>query len=537
MRKLLLVVSILLFFSCDNKTIENDSGNYTDELQYLNNLGFNIDSAIIEDDAIIVEGDISFNLDRLKEDMRKKQWRSEFVINQVNVKDIKVKISSSLNSYWAERTRDAMNTWNSVQNSSVFFREVTSDEDIIVYHANVGSAVAEFPTIDGKPGYRVRVDPNFRRSTTMLHELGHCLGLRHDHYERESPEGRRQVIKTPDHDYLSIMSYHPNRYLTPFDIIAIQKMYPSNGINIWSHTISTGEHSGRYRQHLGDVNGDGRDDLIQFQTNGVQGWVGLANPDGTINIWSHTISTGEHSGRYRQHLGDVNGDGRDDLIQFQTNGVQGWVGLANPDGTINIWSHTISTGEHSGRYRQHLGDVNGDGRDDLIQFQTNGVQGWVGLANPDGTINIWSHTISTGEHSGRYRQHLGDVNGDGRDDLIQFQTNGVQGWVGLANPDGTINIWSHTIRTGEHSGRYRHHIGDINGDGYADLVQFETNGVLGWIGYGDSSGNIDVWSQYVYTAEHSGRYRQHIGDVNGDGKADLIQFQTGGTQGWVGLTQ
>jgi len=317
-----------------------------------------------------------------------------------------------------------------------------------------------------------------------------------------------------------------------------------SAFDVWTHTVNTGEWNGAYRTFLEDVNGDGRADLVQISTAGGTGWISLAKPDGSFNIWDLTFPTGELNGLYRPHFADVNGDGRVDLIQFGITGGNkgsGWVGLAGPDGNFQIWTHTINTGEWDGAYQQFFEDVNGDGRADLVQISTAGGTGWISLAKPDGSFHIWDLTFPTGEYNGLYRPHFADVNGDGRVDLIQFGITGGNkgsGWVGLAGPDGNFQIWTHTINTGEWDGAYRHFFADVNGDGRADLVQISIRGGTGWISLAKPDGSFHIWDLTFPTGELNGLYRPHFSDVNGDGRVDLIQFGITGVnkcKGWVGI--
>jgi len=143
---------------------------------------------------------------------------------------------------------------------------------------------------------------------------------------------------------------------------------------------------------------DGQKDLVQISILGGQGWVGLASSTGAFNLWSKTFYTGEANGAYRHYFEDVNGDGKEDLVQISIKGGQGWVALADANGSLALWTNTFSTGEVKGLYRHHFADVNGDGKTDLVQFSRPGGSGWVGLANLNNTFKIWSANIGTGEY-------------------------------------------------------------------------------------------------------------------------------------------
>lgn len=310
----------------------------------------------------------------------------------------------------------------------------------------------------------------------------------------------------------------------------------SNGTDnfqIWSKYFPTGEGLGNYRHYFADVNGDGRTDLIQISVHGYAGFIALAGTDGNFNVWSHSFPTGEGNGNYRHYLADVNGDGRADLIQISVYGNAGFIALAGPDGNFNVWSHSFPTGEGNGNYHHYFADVNGDGRADLIQISVHGYAGFIALAGSDGNFNVWTHGFPTGEGDGNYHHHLADVNGDGRADLIQMSVHGYAGFIALAGTDGNFNVWSHGFPTGEGDGNYSHHFVDVNGDGRADIVQMSRPGNAGYIGLAGPDGNFNIWSNSFPAGEYGGNYRHMFADVNGDGRTDLIQTTVYGSVGWI----
>jgi len=439
-----------------------------------------------------------------------------------------------------------------------------------------------------------------------VHEFGHALGFAHEQNRPDTPDwcdedqGSNGTVHVGLWDRNSIMNYCSTFWnnqgnLSTVDVSTVQTYYgapilTNDNFQIWSASFPTGEYSNSYRHHFGDINGDGRDDLVQFSAHSTSGWIGLANASGNFNIWTHSVPTGELGGTYTHHLADVNGDNRTDLIQFGRD--TGWVGIANASGAFQIWTYTIPTGRYGTTYRHYFADTNGDGRSDLVQIG-NTTTGWVGIADVNGDIDIWTHSFPTGEYSGRYRQQLADVNGDGRADLIQFGNedyfNKDRMWIGLANAsgnfqiwthsllntdldensnfyiedvngdgrsdliqvnldhaygrialgqaDGQFDFWSHSFAAGEINGEFAHKFADVNADGRTDIIQLQKHGGEGWIGLGNASGNFDIWNTSFATGEFAGIYTHHLADVNGDNRADLIQMQTQGVSGWIGLSQ
>src|SRR4051812_16840861 len=150
-----------------------------------------------------------------------------------------------------------------------------------------------------------------------------------------------------------------------------------------------------------DVNGDHRADLIGFGPDGVH--IALAQGDGfaTPQVVLNDLEghLGWHGATSVRTLADVNRDGRPDLIGIGPFTVR--VSLASADGTFSgppaaVWSGDYSAGAgwDPARHPLMLGDVNGDGRADLVGINDWGV--YVSLATDTsfGPPQLWLRALS-----------------------------------------------------------------------------------------------------------------------------------------------
>jgi len=319
----------------------------------------------------------------------------------------------------------------------------------------------------------------------------------------------------------------------------------------------------RYPRLLGDVNGDGRADIVGFGESGA--YVSLGTSTGSFaGMTLATTSFGAGAGAgswssndlYVRHLADVNGDGKADIVGFGNHGA--YVSLGNADGsfgTITLVSTDYGAAASAGgwsandRYPRMLADVNGDGKIDIVGVGEAGV--YVSLATAGGSFapatlatTAFGAAASAGGWSSddQYPRHLADVNGDGRADVVGFGHAGV--YVSLANANGTFDAATFSLGgfgAGAGAGgwtsddRYPRELADVNGDHKIDVIGFGNGGVYIALGKGD--GTFDPIKQDLnFFGLQPGAggwasddlYPRHLADVNHDGAADIVGFASNG---------
>jgi hypothetical protein len=344
-------------------------------------------------------------------------------------------------------------------------------------------------------------------------------------------------------------------YLKPFWVFAIASfaLWFCIAPPVWAQDIiyvydgTKGDQLGLSVSGAGDVNGDGYADFIV----GAYGNDSAGDNAGRAYVYSGLtgyllyIFDGEAAYDYFGYsvsgAGDVNGDGFDDLIVGAYDNSAGGIlaGRAyvysGQSGAL-LWTFTgKAAGEYFGYSVSGAGDVNNDGYADLIvgAYENDAGGHNAGRAYVySGKTGDTLFTItgeSANDQLGYSVSGSGDVNGDGYADLIVGAPGYFTGGVNTGRAYIYSGLTEDTLFTiiGSMGSQFGYSVsgaGDVNGDGYPDLIVGEP--------YGYSVGRASVYSGptgdllNTFTGEAAddrfGLSVSGAGDVNNDGYADLI---------------
>jgi hypothetical protein len=269
--------------------------------------------------------------------------------------------------------------------------------------------------------------------------------------------------------------------------------------------------------HSGDFNGDGRLDLAHLCCNDYMNtW--LSRGDGSFDVRPFGPGAGYwlQGGFWRS--GDINGDGRTDLIHFLPGDyIRPW--LSNGDGSFTVGFFSPGAGYWIQGGAWHVGDFNGDVKTDFIHLLPgDSVRPWLSNGNGSFTVGHFSPWPGYWIAGGSWR--TGDFNGDGRSDLLhQLPSDHVRPW--LSNGDGSFNVGFFSPGGGYWIQGGSWIETDLNADRKTDLVHLlPADYVRTWIARGDGSFSIGFFSPRPGYLIQSGSW--HAGDFNADGRTDLM---------------
>lgn len=292
---------------------------------------------------------------------------------------------------------------------------------------------------------------------------------------------------------------------------------------------------------MADVDGDGKSDIVGFSHSGVVVALSKDKKFSTAGFEKYRYFGKDHGWKTSRPYGtgeirmmaDVNGDGRADIVGFGQTGVH--IAFSAGNKFVNRFKYDRHFGSKSkaggwstDKHLRMMADVNGDGKADIVGFGNNGV--YVSLSAGNKFVGGFSTYKGFGYDAGDWRvnkdyRQMADINGDGKADIVGIK----DGKVYVAYSTGKSFTLAQTLQEDfistdqeEDFDKDSYAVGDINGDGKIDIIGYFEDGIYALFSKGNKLSNIVEIADIPNTED--AWYRRILVDVTGDGKADVVAF-------------
>lgn len=223
--------------------------------------------------------------------------------------------------------------------------------------------------------------------------------------------------------------------------------------------------------HPYDVDGDGWIDVISGGwTESELYWYKNPGKEGLVKGWKWEphLLVDARAQNEAFHLMDLDGDGVPEIVVHcwvQKDPLVAWKLAKTPGGEPT--ANQIVLGEGGSGHGYAVGDVNGDGRDDILC-----AVGWYEHPAGDPLAKPWKLHPETALRTASSPFLVVDVNRDGRNDLVWGRGHdyGVYWWEqGEPKADGTTT-WTERLIDKSWSQAHSMAWADLDGDGHGELV-------------------------------------------------------------------
>ncbi len=230
---------------------------------------------------------------------------------------------------------------------------------------------------------------------------------------------------------------------------------------------------------------------------------------------------GDFTGGVRVALGDVNGDGLQEMITGTGPGIPSRYRFFSIVDRTQLGDALAYGASFAGGIFVASGDVNGDGRDEIITGAGPGAGPHVKVFDGRSGAELSSFFAYAPGFKGGVRVAAGDVDGDGFADIITGSGLGAQPHVKVFDGATTRELRSFFAFPGFTGGVFVASV-DVNGDGRDDIITGAGSGAQPHVKVFDGRTGRTEASFFAYGAGFTGGVSVGAGDVNGDGRDDII---------------
>jgi len=318
----------------------------------------------------------------------------------------------------------------------------------------------------------------------------------------------------------------------------------SNSISVFLNTIVIGEPTPAFSPAdnfasgnnplsiiSGDLNGDGKKDIVTANLN-----------DNTVSVFFNTTAAGAASssfsartdfsvnpGPYTVSMGDINNDGKPDLItpNISSNSFSVLMNTTAPGASTPTFSTRTDFACGGGPAWAAIKDLNGDGSLDvcIVNHNTANVSIFFNTTTPGASTPTFTSNTDFATGPEAFSAAVDDLNGDGKPDLAveNFSSNTVSVLINTTVPGASTPSFSAKTDFAVGFSLVHTLIKDVNGDGKKDLIipQFGSSLISVILNTTAPGASAPTFSGLIHFTADGGTRLLTSADFNGDGKPDI----------------
>ena len=270
---------------------------------------------------------------------------------------------------------------------------------------------------------------------------------------------------------------------------------------------------------VGDLDGDGKPDLVT--ANQGNGFVSVFKNTGSKTNISFTKTDLFSGGCNNLSVYDMDGDGKPDIIASNNSQIISILKNNSSSGIISFSSYLQLTFGGDSHYRLAIHDIDGDGKPDIAVTQNLNNRVLIFRNTTINGVISFAPSVSYATGTDPLGTFLGDLNGDGRPDLIVsnfnsakisvYKNTSTSGIILFDPPEGIVSPY----------GLASILISDFDGDGKPDIVASNTVDTSVIIFRNtETTGNISFDQPKRFLAGIN-IYDLSVQDMDGDGRPDI----------------
>jgi hypothetical protein len=278
-----------------------------------------------------------------------------------------------------------------------------------------------------------------------------------------------------------------------------------------------------------DFDGDGRGDVLYYYGNSDIAKVALnRSTPGTAAVAPGTLLDTGWATVQQQKLGDIDGDGRTDIVGRVGGELAVWLNTSTPGQPSYVKNRVVLTTNFGVINKYALGDFDGDGRTDVVSYEPSGssaadrVGVWLNTGSP-GKPSIGAKTSLDTGWTSVTDQSLADLDNDGRIDIVGRVGTELAVWANASTIGKPDYVRERIVLRTDFGGVGRYRAADFDGDGRTDIMSYDksTDRLASWLNTGEPG-----VARIAAGADRGGGWTsvnsQQFFDFDGDGRTDIV---------------